>query len=210
MARAGTAHQPARSGSTGHGAGSLVDGSLIDELGRRVRAASAELPVPEVRAASQRIGQASLRLGQVLEASGSPRAVPTLRAAGEHLDIAAGALLRAQDALAEYLQVIGLPTGPTGFAGGGPRPDHARDWPPPDPDRPRRDRPRRDRTKRGRTTGGGGAGVRDLDEDEELEPLEHDRPEKGDPGEPVDELGEGAEERDGTDDGAGETPMGAG
>lgn len=99
-----TAHRPAHPGASGAG-------SLVDELGRRVRAASAELPVPEVRAASQRLGQASLSLGQVLDATGAPRAVPTLQAAGEHLDVAVGALLRAQDALAEYLLTIGLPPG---------------------------------------------------------------------------------------------------
>src|SRR4051812_33148568 len=90
----------------------VSEGSLLDEVARIVRAASAELPVPELRTASLRIGQASLRLGQVLDTVAAPRAVPTLRAAGEHLDLATGALLRAQDALAEYLQMIGVPAGP--------------------------------------------------------------------------------------------------
>jgi len=91
---------------------SAADSSLLGAVARIVRAASADLPVPELRTASLRIGQASLRLGQVLDTVAAPRAVPNLRAAGEHLDTATGALLRAQDALAEYLQMIGLPGGP--------------------------------------------------------------------------------------------------
>ena len=109
-----------------------ADGSLLGELARIIRAASAELPVPELRTASLRIGQASLRLGQVLDTATAPRAVPHLRAAGEHIDTATGALLRAQDALAEYLQMIGVPGGP---------PPARFEQPPPTPPGPTRGRP---------------------------------------------------------------------
>lgn len=115
--------------------------SLVDELARQVRAASGELPVPEVRAAGHRLRLASERLGYVLLTASAPRAVPTLQAASDHLDHAAGALLRAQDALAEYLTVIGLPPGrpraedqnPGGY--GRSAPSTAQ---PHDPDSPRR------------------------------------------------------------------------
>lgn len=133
-------------------------GSLVDEVGRQVRAASAELPVPELRAARLRLGQAGLRLGQVLDATSTARAVPTLRAAGEHLDLATGALLRAQDALAEYLQMIGLPpgdrTGPPAAPTPTARADRLRN--PPRADRGHRDDGRREHPERARGQRGQG------------------------------------------------------
>jgi hypothetical protein len=120
-------------------------GSLVDEVGRQVRAASAELPVPELHAASLRLGEASQHLVRALRGGASSPAVPTLRAAGEHLDLATGLLLRAQDALAEYLQMIGLPPGDRRA---GPAPGRSRRDPAAQP-------PEEGRLRRGSTRAGG-------------------------------------------------------
>jgi len=146
-------------------------GSLVDEVGRQVRAASAELPVPELHAASLRLGEASQHLVRVLNGGAASPAVPTLRAAGEHLDLATGLLLRAQDALAEYLQMIGLPAGDRPA---GPRAHHSRHYSAAQPTQ-------EDRLWRGATSAGGGpAGLperkhaEELDETEGLDALDED------------------------------------
>ncbi len=168
---------------TGHSG----SGSLVDEVGRQVRAASAGLPVPELRAASQWLGQASQRLGQVLHGGAVP-AVPTLRAAGEHLDLATGLLLRAQDALAEYLQMIGLPPGERPAVG---RPETAR-----------RSEPAGTRTPVGRPQAGPPtAAPRPVRPSRPEEPEELDEPtELAEPGEEPETVGAGAFWGDAFDD----------
>src|SRR5436305_4488262 len=76
--------------------------SLPSEVATSLRAAGAQLPLPEVRRAAQEVDVASRRLARVA----GP--VPALGTALEHLDCAAGALLLAQHALQGYLAAVGV------------------------------------------------------------------------------------------------------
>src|SRR5512142_1597972 len=82
--------------------------SLIEDLGARVAAASADLPLGEVIAALERLRAASSLLAWVRQASSRPMGVPELTGAIEHLENAARTLQVTQDSLVEYLAAIGL------------------------------------------------------------------------------------------------------
>src|SRR5438309_994177 len=82
--------------------------SLIEELGARLYASSAELPLGELIAALDRLRAGSALLSWVRQESARPLGVPELSGAIEHLEHAARALLVAQDSLSGYLAGIGL------------------------------------------------------------------------------------------------------
>jgi hypothetical protein len=82
--------------------------SLIEELGSRLRASSAELPVGELAAALDKLRSGSALLAWVRQQSAHQIGVPELSGAIEHLEHAAHALLVAQDNVAGYLAAIGL------------------------------------------------------------------------------------------------------
>lgn len=82
--------------------------SLIEDLGARLAASSADLPVGEVVAALERLRAASGLLAWVRQASSRQIGVPELTGAIEHLEHAGRALQVTQDAVAEYLAAIGL------------------------------------------------------------------------------------------------------
>ena len=82
--------------------------SLIEELGARLYASSAELPLGELIAALDRLRAGSALLSWVRQESSRPLGVPELSGAIEHLEHAARALLVAQDSLSSYLAGIGL------------------------------------------------------------------------------------------------------
>ncbi|BCB84633.1 hypothetical protein [Phytohabitans suffuscus] len=83
--------------------------SLLHALAYRIQEVGEELPVGQVATAADRLRAANGLLAWVMRASATPAPAPTLTAAGEHLDHAAGALLAAREALAGYLVSIGLP-----------------------------------------------------------------------------------------------------
>jgi hypothetical protein len=96
--------------------------SLVEELADQVRSASDELPIPQVTAAAERLRMASGLLAWAVRSTTEPagrngrgrataRAVPmpALATATAHLEHATGALLAAQQALAEYVAVLGMP-----------------------------------------------------------------------------------------------------
>jgi hypothetical protein len=82
--------------------------SLIEELGARLYASSADLPLGDLVAALDRLRAGSALLGWVRQESTRPLGVPQLSGAIEHLEHAARALLVAQDSLSGYLATIGL------------------------------------------------------------------------------------------------------
>jgi hypothetical protein len=83
--------------------------SLLHALAYRIQEVGEELPVGQVATAADRLRTANGLLAWVMRASATAAPAPTLTAAGEHLDHAAGAMLAAREALARYLVSIGLP-----------------------------------------------------------------------------------------------------
>jgi len=83
--------------------------SLLHALAYRIQEVGEELPVGQVATAADRLRTANGLLAWVMRASATAAPAPTLTAAGEHLDHAAGAMLAAREALAGYLISIGLP-----------------------------------------------------------------------------------------------------
>ena len=82
--------------------------SLIQELGAQLRATSDELPTGLVTVAMEKLRSATEILMWVREQSVDPIGVPQLSGATEHAERAAAALRLAQDAIEQYLAVIGL------------------------------------------------------------------------------------------------------
>ncbi|GLH95657.1 hypothetical protein [Phytohabitans aurantiacus] len=109
--------------------------SLLHALAYRIQEVGEELPIGQVASAADRLRSAHGLLAWVTQASATLAPTPSLTAAGEHLDHAAGAMLAAREALTGYLQSIGLPREAV------PPPD--RDWraalAPAGPRRPRRE-----------------------------------------------------------------------
>jgi hypothetical protein len=109
--------------------------SLLHALAYRIQEVGEELPIGQVASAADRLRSAHGLLAWVTQASATAAPTPSLTAAGEHLDHAAGAMLAAREALTGYLQSIGLPREAV------PPPD--RDWKaalaPAGPRRPRRE-----------------------------------------------------------------------
>lgn len=83
--------------------------SLLHALAYRIQEVGEELPVGQVATAADRLRTANGLLAWVMRASATAAPTPTLTAAGEHLDHAAGAMLAAREALTGYLISIGLP-----------------------------------------------------------------------------------------------------
>ncbi|GAA4675293.1 hypothetical protein Prum_029790 [Phytohabitans rumicis] len=78
-------------------------------LAYRIQEVGEELPIGQVATAADRLRSANGLLAWVMQASATHAPAPTLTAAGEHLDHAAGAMLAAREALTGYLLSIGLP-----------------------------------------------------------------------------------------------------
>lgn len=83
--------------------------SLLHALAYRIQEVGEELPIGQVASAADRLRSAHGLLAWVTQASATVAPTPSLTAAGEHLDHAAGAMLAAREALTGYLQSIGLP-----------------------------------------------------------------------------------------------------
>ncbi|MGN9911675.1 hypothetical protein ACTMTJ_29460 [Phytohabitans sp. LJ34] len=83
--------------------------SLLHALAYRIQEVGEELPVGQVATAADRLRTANGLLAWVMRASATAAPTPTLTAAGEHLDHAAGAMIAAREALTGYLVSIGLP-----------------------------------------------------------------------------------------------------
>ena len=98
--------------------------SLIQDLGARLQAAGADLPVGELVAALDKLRASAALLSWVRQQSADPLGVPELSGAIEHLEHAAYALHVVQDSVTGYLAAIGL--------GAEPAPE-ARPTPPPEP-----------------------------------------------------------------------------
>jgi hypothetical protein len=84
--------------------------SVLEDLGARLRAVSDELPTGLVTVALQRLSAAADLLTWVRRESVDPMGVPQLANATEHAEHAVAALRLAQDAVAQYLAVLGLGT----------------------------------------------------------------------------------------------------
>jgi hypothetical protein len=82
--------------------------SLIEELGARLHASSAELPLGELIAALDKLRASSALLAWVRQQSTDPLGVPELSGAIEHLEHAAHALRVVQDSVSGYLLAVGL------------------------------------------------------------------------------------------------------
>jgi hypothetical protein len=82
--------------------------SVLEELGARLRAASAELPDGLVVKAMEKLRTATELLNWVREASEQKMGVPELAGATEHAERAAAALRVAEDAIEAYLAALGL------------------------------------------------------------------------------------------------------
>src|SRR2546430_5333989 len=82
--------------------------SLIEELGGRLSASSAELPMGELLAALDKLRGAAAVLAWVRQQSSNPLGVPQLSGAIEHLEHSVHALRVAQDGVAGYLAGLGL------------------------------------------------------------------------------------------------------
>jgi hypothetical protein len=82
---------------------------LLHALAYRIQEVGEDLPVGQVATAADRLRTANGLLAWVMRASATAAPAPTLTAAGDHLDHAAGAMLAAREALAGYLVSIGLP-----------------------------------------------------------------------------------------------------
>ncbi|NED53406.1 hypothetical protein G3I24_21210, partial [Micromonospora aurantiaca] len=103
--------------------------SIVEDIGAQVRAAAEELPLAQLAAALEKLGQAQERLRWVRQESSDPMGVPELSSATEHAETAGYALRVAQEQLTAYLAAIGL------------APDGARPAPPGERP-PRHDTPR--------------------------------------------------------------------
>ncbi|MDG4801170.1 hypothetical protein [Micromonospora sp. WMMD980] len=93
--------------------------SIVEDIGAQVRAAAEELPLAQLAAALEKLGQAEERLRWVRQESADPMGVPELTSATEHAETAGYALRVAQEQLTAYLAAIGLaadgaPTAPPG------------------------------------------------------------------------------------------------
>ncbi|MGC4896763.1 hypothetical protein [Micromonospora sp. DT31] len=111
--------------------------SIVEDIGAQVRAAAEELPLAQLAAALDKLGQAEERLRWVRQESGDPMGVPELSSATEHAQTAGYALRVAQEQLTAYLAAIGLAAdeaapGPSGPQR--PRHDAPRGAGPPAPD----------------------------------------------------------------------------
>ena len=82
--------------------------SLIQEVGAQLRATSDELPTGLVTVAMEKLRSATEILMWVREQSVDPIGVPQLGNATEHAERAAAALRLTQDAIEQYLAIIGL------------------------------------------------------------------------------------------------------
>ncbi|OLE27343.1 MAG: hypothetical protein AUG49_05670 [Catenulispora sp. 13_1_20CM_3_70_7] len=82
--------------------------SLIQDLGARLQAAGADLPVGELVAALDKLRASAALLSWVRQQSADPLGVPELSGAIEHLEHAAYALHVVQDSVSGYLAAIGL------------------------------------------------------------------------------------------------------
>ncbi|SCG42962.1 hypothetical protein [Micromonospora humi] len=82
--------------------------SIVEDIGAQVRAAAEELPLAQLAAALEKLGQAEERLRWVRQESADPLGVPELTAATEHAETAGYALRVAQEQLTAYLAAIGL------------------------------------------------------------------------------------------------------
>src|SRR5581483_10638195 len=81
--------------------------SLIQDLGARLNAANADLPLGEVTAALDKLRATSALLAWVRQQSVNPMGVPELAGAIEHLEHAMAALHVAEDSVTGYLAAIG-------------------------------------------------------------------------------------------------------
>src|SRR5262245_18904684 len=86
--------------------------SLIQDLGARLHAAGAELPLGELVAALDKLRASAALLAWVRQQSANPMGVPELSGALEHVEHAVAALHVAQDSVTGYLAAIGLGTSP--------------------------------------------------------------------------------------------------
>lgn len=82
--------------------------SLLEDLADQLRTTGEHLPIAEVTAATERLRMAGGLLAWVMHSSTNPGGVPTMAAATEHLEHAAGAMLVAQEALRDYALTLGL------------------------------------------------------------------------------------------------------
>jgi hypothetical protein len=96
--------------------------SLIQELGARLNAAGADLPLGEVVGALDKLRASAALLAWVRQQSANPLGVPELSGAVEHLEHAMAALHVAQDSVTGYLAAIGLGTAPPAPPGAAPPP----------------------------------------------------------------------------------------
>lgn len=107
--------------------------SLIQDLGARLHAADADLPLAELVGALDKLRASATLLAWVRQQSNNPMGVPELSGAIEHLEQAAHALHVAQDSVTGYLAAIGLGTEPDQPPGGvAPPPPPVPEAPPPD------------------------------------------------------------------------------
>lgn len=112
--------------------------SIVEDIGAQVRAAAEELPLAQLAAALEKLGQAEERLRWVRQESADPMGVPELTAATEHAETAGYALRVAQEQLTAYLAAIGLAADGAPTAAPGerrPRHDAPRGEAPPAPGR---------------------------------------------------------------------------
>ncbi|MBQ1069194.1 hypothetical protein [Micromonospora sp. D75] len=82
--------------------------SIVEDIGAQVRAAAEDLPLAQLAAALEKLGQAQERLRWVRQESADPMGVPELSSATEHAETAGYALRVAQEQLTAYLAAIGL------------------------------------------------------------------------------------------------------
>ena len=105
--------------------------SLIQELGARLHAAGADLPLGELTAALDKLRASAALLAWVRQQSTDPLGVPELSGALEHLEHAARALHVVADSVSGYLAAIGLGAQAPPSADGRPAPPVPQPVPPP-------------------------------------------------------------------------------
>ncbi|HZE40396.1 MAG TPA: hypothetical protein VE172_16465 [Stackebrandtia sp.] len=84
--------------------------SDIETLGATVRGIAAELPVPNVELATDKLNEAHAGLTAAMRESIEPAGVPRLSQAREHVDAALRKLRSARSQLDDYLESIGVST----------------------------------------------------------------------------------------------------